>query len=42
MSELEFTMSLKELKENNPEGYELIVQTLHHLREKQLEKESVK
>lgn len=42
MSELEFAMALMELQECNPEGYELVVQTIHKLHEKQLEKEEVK
>lgn len=42
MSELEFVAALMDLQKSNPEGYELVVQTIHYLREKQLEKEEAK
>lgn len=37
MSIMEFAIMLKELQENNPDGYELVVQTVKRLRQKQLE-----
>ena len=36
MSIMEFAILLKELQENNPDGYELVVKTVQRLREKQL------
>lgn len=39
MSIMEFAIMLKELQENNPDGYELVVQTVKRLREKQSEEE---
>ena len=39
MSIMEFAIMLKELQENNPNGYELVVQTVKRLRQKQLEEE---
>ena len=39
MSIMEFAIMLKELQENNPDGYELVVQTVKRLRQKQLEEE---
>ena len=37
MSIMEFAILLKELQENNPDGYELVVQTVHRLSGKQSE-----
>ena len=37
MSTIELAIMLKELQENNPDGYELVVQTVHRLSEKQSE-----
>ena len=37
MSTIELAIMLKELQENNPDGYELVVQTVKRLRQKQLE-----
>ena len=42
MNEFDFVKALKELQETNPEGYELVVETIHRLSEKQLEKEENK
>ena len=39
MSEFDFVEALKELQETNLEGYDLVVETIHRLREKQKEKE---
>lgn len=35
MSELEFVAALMDLQKNNPEGYELIVETVHRLSKKE-------
>ena len=37
MNTMELANMLKELQENNPDGYELVVQTIKRLRQKQLE-----
>ena len=37
MNTMELAMQLKELQENNPDGYELVVKTVQRLREEQLE-----
>ena len=37
MSTIELAMQLEELHKNNPDGYELVVQTVKRLRQKQLE-----
>lgn len=37
MSTIELANMLAELEKNNPDGYELVVQTVKRLREKQLE-----
>ena len=37
MNTMELAIQLEELQKNNPEGYELVVQTVKRLREKQLE-----
>lgn len=42
MSEFDFVKALMELQEHDPEGYELVVETVHRLSEKQKERESVK
>ena len=42
MSELEFVAALMDLQRINPEGYNLVVETVHKLHEKQLEKEEAK
>ena len=42
MSEMEFAIALMELQESDPEGYKLVVETVHRLSEKQKERESVK
>jgi len=39
MSEFDFVAALMELQANDPEGYELVVETIHRLRENQNEKE---
>lgn len=39
MSEFDFVAALIELQETNPEGYDLVVETIHRLSEKQNEKE---
>lgn len=39
MSEFDFVTALIELQANDPEGYELVVETIHRLSEKQNEKE---
>lgn len=39
MSEFDFVAALMDLQKNNPEGYELVVETILRLREKQNEKE---
>lgn len=39
MSEFDFVAALMELQVNDPEGYELVVETIYRLREKQNEKE---
>lgn len=40
MSEFDFVEALIELQETNLEGYELVVETIHRLRENQNEKEA--
>ena len=40
MSELEFAEALMELQETNPEGYDLVVETILRLSEKQNEIEA--
>lgn len=37
MSTIELANMLAELEKNNPDGYELVVQTVKRLRQKQLE-----
>ena len=37
MDTMELAIMLKELQENNPDGYELVVKTVQRLREKQSE-----
>ena len=37
MSTIELANMLAELEKNNPDGYELVIQTVKRLREKQLE-----
>lgn len=37
MNMMELVMQLEELQKSNPEGYELVVQTVKRLRQKQLE-----
>ena len=37
MNTMELVMQLEELQKNNPDGYELVVQTIKRLRQKQLE-----
>lgn len=39
MSTIELANMLAELEKNNPDGYELVIQTVKRLRQKQLEKE---
>lgn len=39
MSEFDFVEALKDLQANDQEGYELVVETILRLREKQNEKE---
>ena len=39
MSEFDFVAALMELQANDPEGYELVVETIHRLRKNQNEKE---
>ena len=39
MSEFDFVAALMELQANDPEGYELVVETILRLRENQNEKE---
>ena len=39
MSEFDFVAALMELQVNDPKGYELVVETIHRLRENQNEKE---
>lgn len=39
MSEFDFVEALKDLQENDQEGYNLVVETILRLREKQNEKE---
>ena len=41
MNEFDFVKALKELQETNPEGYELVVETIHRLSEKQKTRENV-
>ena len=41
MNEFDFVKALKELQETNPEGYNLVVETIHRLSEKQNERENV-
>lgn len=40
MSEFDFVAALIELQETNPEGYDLVVETILRLREKQNEIEA--
>lgn len=40
MSEFDFVAALMELQVNDPEGYELVVETIHELSEKQNEIEA--
>ena len=42
MNTMELANMLAELEKNNPDGYELVVQTVRRLSEKQLEKENNK
>ena len=37
MSTIELANMLAELEKNNPDGYELVIQTVKRLRQKQLE-----
>jgi hypothetical protein len=37
MSEFDFVAALMELQANDPEGYDLVVETIHRLSEKQKE-----
>ena len=37
MNTMELVMQLEELQKSNPDGYELVVQTIKRLRQKQLE-----
>lgn len=37
MNEFDFVEALKDLQENDPEGYDLVVETIHRLSEKQKE-----
>ena len=39
MSEFDFVAALMELQVNDPEGYDLVVETIHRLSEKQNEKD---
>ena len=41
MNEFDFVKALKELQETNKEGYELVVETIHRLSEKQKTRENV-
>lgn len=40
MSELEFVAALMDLQKSNPEGYELVVETVHRLSEKEAKEEA--
>lgn len=40
MNKFDFVKALKELQETNPEGYELVVETVHRLSEKQKAREN--